>query len=243
MRIAVAAGLILAAVSISTAAGAAPGLGDKVYGATVEPGVTEFEARYGRFMGDEADGEDALKLEVSHGFSSRFYGACLGEFEREAVEKRELEALAVEGIYTLGQVGGIDTALYGEYEVGLHGPDKIETKLLLQKRAGEFDGRLNLIAEKELNGEPVELGYAASADVEAIGEIRVGAAAFGDLGTTKHLSTRGEHFAGPIIKADVERLFGDAELEVETGYLFAIGRARDETNGQFRLLLEFAKRF
>ena len=228
--------LVLVAGSISTAAHAAPGLGDKVYGATVEDGVTEFEARYGRLMGDEADGEDVLKLEVSHGFSSRFYGALVGEFEREADEDRELEALAVEGIYTLGQVGGIDTALYGEYEVGLHGPDKIETKLLLQKRAGEFDGRLNLIAEKPLNGEPIELGYAASADVEAIGELRLGGAGFGDV-------THGEHFAGPIVKAEVEHLFGDSELELETGYLFAIGDARDETNGQFRLLLEFATRF
>jgi hypothetical protein len=236
MRSVRAVAVVLAATSISTVAHAAPGLGDKIYGATVEKGVTEFEARYGRLMGDEADGEDALKLEVSHGFSSRFYGALVGEFEREANEDRELEALAVEGIYTLGQVGGIDTALYGEYEVGLHGPDKIETKLLLQKRAGEFDGRLNLIAEKPLNGEPVELGYAASADVEALGELRLGAAAFGDV-------THHEHFAGPVIKAEVEHLFGGGELEIETGYLFAIGRARDETNGQFRLLLEFAKRF
>jgi hypothetical protein len=236
MRAVCAAALVVAATSISTVSQAAPGLGDKVYGATVEAGVTEFEARYGRLMGDEADGEDALKLEVSHGFSPRFYGAVLGGFEREAHEERELEAVAVEGIYTLGKVGGIDTALYGEYEVGLHGPDKIETKLLLQKRAGEFDGRLNLIAEKELNSEPIELGYAASADVEAIGELRVGAAAFGDV-------THREHFAGPIIKAEVEHLFGGADLEVETGYLVAIGRARDETNGQFRLLLEFAKHF
>jgi len=236
MRAVAVVALVLVASSISTAAHAAPGLGDKVYGATVEPGVTEFEARYGRLMGDEADGEDVLKLEVSHGFSSRFYGALVGEFEREANEDRELEALAVEGIYTLGQIGGIDTAIYGEYEAGLHGPDKIETKLLLQKRAGEFDGRLNLLAEKPLNGEPIELGYAASADVEAIGEFRLGAAAFGDV-------THGEHFAGPIAKFEIENLPGRGELELETGYLFALGNARDETDGQFRLLLELATHF
>lgn len=235
MRVLFAAALLAGLVS-ATPASAAPGLGDKVYGATVENGVTEFEARYGRLMGDDADGEDALKLEVSHGFSSRFYGAIVGEFEREPHESRELEALAAEGIYTLGQIGGIDAALYGEYEIGLHGPDAVETKLLLEKRAGEFDGRLNLIAEKELNGEPVELGYAASADVEAVGELRLGAAAFGDV-------THGEHFAGPIIKTEIEHLLGRGELELETGYLFALGKARDETDGQFRLLLEFATHF
>lgn len=230
------AAALLAGLVIATPASADPGLGDKVYGATVEDGVTEFEARYGRLMGDEADGEDVLKLEVSHGFSSRFYGALIGEFEREAHDDRKLEALAAEGIYTLGRIGGVDAALYGEYEVGLHGADKVETKLLLQKRAGEFDGRLNLIAEKSLNGEPIELGYAASADVEAVGEFRLGLAAFGDV-------THGEHFAGPILKTEIEHLPRRGELELETGYLFALGEARHETDGQFRLLLEFATHF
>jgi hypothetical protein len=235
MRVSLVAAL-LAGLVIAAPANAAPGLGDKVYGATVEDGVTEFEARYGRLMGDEADGVDALKLEVSHGFSSRFYGALVGEFEREPHEDRELEAVSVEGIYTLGRVGGIDTALYGEYEIGLHGADKVETKLLLQKRAGEFDGRLNLIAEKPLNGEPIELGYAVSADVEAVGEFRLGLAAFGDV-------THGEHFAGPILKTEIEHLPGRGELELETGYLFALGQAREETDGQFRLLLEYEAHF
>lgn len=235
MRLSLAAAL-LAGLVVAAPANAAPGLGDKVYGATVEPGVTEIEARYGRLMGDEADGEDVLKLEVAHGFSRRFYGALVGEFEREAHEDRKLEALSVEGIYALGQVGGIDTALYGEYEIGLHGPDKIETKLLLQKRAGEVDGRLNLIAEKPLNGEPIELGYAASADVKAAGEFRLGLAAFGDV-------THGEHFAGPILKTEIEHLPGRGELEIETGYLFALGEARHETDGQFRLLLEYEAHF
>jgi hypothetical protein len=227
---------LLVGLLVAAPGHAAPGLGDKVYGATVEPGLTEFEARYGWLTGDEADGEDVLKLEVSHGFSPRFYGALVGEFERGPHENRKLEALAAEGIYTLGRIGGIDAALYGEYEVGLHGADAVETKLLLQKRAGEFDGRLNLIAEKPLNGEPIELGYAASADVEAVGELRLGLAAFGDV-------TRGEHFAGPIARFEIEHLPGRGELEVETGYLFALGDARHETDGQFRLLLELATHF
>lgn len=243
MRVRIGAALLAALVAASPAA-AAPGVGDKVYGATLEAGETEFEARYGRLAGDEADGEDALVLEAAHHFSSRVYGAVLAEFEREPGEDRKLEAIALEGIYTLGRIGGIDTALYGEYEAGIHGPDKVETKLLLQKRVGELDARLNLIAEKELeSGEPVELGYAASADVEAIGEFRVGAAAFGELGSTEHLTTRAEHFAGPIIKTEIEHLPNGGELEIEAGYLFALGKSRDETDGQFRLLLEYAVHF
>jgi hypothetical protein len=243
MRAYLAAAMVAASI-IATPAAAAPGLGDKVYGATVEAGETEFEARYGRLVGDEADGEDALKLEVARGFSPRFYGAVVGEFEREPHEQRRLDAVAFEGIYTLGKVAGIDAAVYGEYAVGLHGPDALETKLLLQKRAGEFDARLNLIAEKPLRGgAPIELGYAASADVAAVGELRLGLAAFGELGTTRHVTSRSEHFIGPVAKFEIEHLPGRGELEVETGYLFAVGKARDETNGQFRLLLEYALHF
>jgi hypothetical protein len=229
--------------ALATPAAAEPGMGDKVYGATVDEGVTEFETRYGHLVGDDADGEDVLKLEVAHGFSSRFYGAVVAEIERETGDDRRLEALSVEGIYALGRVAGIDTALYGEYEAALDGPDKLETKLLLEKRAGEFDGRLNLIAEKALDGgEPVEFGYAASADVEAIGELRVGAAAFGELGTSDRLTTKSGHFAGPVVKTEIEHL-GKGELEIETGYLFALGKARDEVDGQLRLLLEYEARF
>lgn len=221
---------------------AAPGLGEKVYGATVGDDVTEIEARYGRLVGDAADGEDNLVIEAAHAFDRKFYGAVLFEFEREPGESRELEAIGFEGIVPLGRIEplGLDVAAYGEYEIARGGPDEIETKLLLEKRVGAFDGRLNLIAEKELErGENVEFGYAASADWKVLGDIRLGAAAFGELGGTDHFLPRAEHYAGPIVKAELEHLPGDGELEVETGYLFALGAARDETDGQFRLLLEY----
>jgi hypothetical protein len=157
--------------------------------------------------------------------------------ERENGASREVEALGIEAIYALGRLGGIDVALYGEYEIGLEGPDAIETKLLLQRSVGPFDARLNLIAEKELgHAGAVELGYAASADVAAFGEVRLGAAAFGELGTTRDFLPSAEHYAGPVAKFEVEGL--GPELEIEAGYLFALGRARDDADGQFRLKLE-----
>ena len=220
----------------STPASALPGLGEEVYGATVEPHETEFETRYGRLGGRTADGEEALVLEASHGFSKRFRAALLTEVGREPGGRRRVSAFAVEAIHTLGRIGGVDTALYGEYEAARHGPDKIETKLLLEKPAGKVDARLNVIAERKMvRGAPVTLGYAASADVALIGEFRLGAAAFGDLGGGEG----GHHFAGPIAKTEVPHL-GPGELELETGYLFAIGSARDEARGQFRLLAAYA---
>ena len=221
---------------------AAPGLDEKVYGATVETGVSEVEVRYGRLVGGVAAGEDATVVELSHGFSDRLYAGVLFGFEREPGSSRQFQAVGAEGIVTLGHINAIDTdvAIYGEYEAERHGADNLETKLLLQHRRGTFDGRLNLIAEKQLEGgSPVEFGYGASADWKLIGDLRGGVEAFGELGSTRHLFPRAGHFVGPILKTELEHLPARGELGIEAGYLFAVGAARDEARGQARLLLEY----
>ena len=228
-------------LAISSVAYAAPGLDDVVYGATVEAGKTEIETRYGRLTGGPADGEDAFVVEVARGFSSHFYGAGLATFEREPAGTRRLETLAVEGIFTLGHLKALDldTALYVEAEHGIHGPDNLETKLLLQHHKGRTDFRLNLIAERQLtSGAPVEFSYAASADYEVADDISMGAEAFGDLGTSRKVTTRSENFAGPAVKVGLDHA-GPGELEFRAGYLFAIDRSRDDTKGQLRLGLEY----
>lgn len=235
----------LAAIAIAQPAYAAPGLGEQVYGATVDKGVTEVETRYGRLNGGADAGEDKFVLEIAHGFTDHLYAAGLAEFEREAGGDRRLEALGMEAVVNVGRIPslGLDVGLYGEYEAVRDGPDHVETKLLLQHKRGAFDGRLNLIAEKVLSGgNPVGFGYAASVDWEVIDEVRVGAAAFGDFGPAKDFRLGGAHFAGPIVKAEFEDL-GPGELEVETGYLFALGDARNDTKGQLRLILGYEFRF
>src|SRR5579864_2104780 len=115
MRLYPVAAVVLAAVSAPAVA--APGLGDKVYGATVQKGVSEVEVRYGRLVGDEGDGEDGTVVELSHGLSDRFYGGVLLEFDRKAGGRRRLEAVGLEGIIAVGRFRAIDTdvAVYGEY--------------------------------------------------------------------------------------------------------------------------------
>lgn len=236
----IAAGAVLALGG--SALHAAPGLDEKVYGATVETGVSEVEVRYGRLVGGVAAGEDATVVELSHGFSDRLYAGVLLGFEREPGGSRQFQAVGAEGIVTLGHINAIDTdvAIYGEYEAERHGADNLETKLLLQHRRGTFDGRLNLIAEKQLKGgSPVEFGYGASADWKLIGDLRGGVEAFGELGSTRHLFPRAGHFVGPILKTELEHLPARGELGIEAGYLFAVGAARDEAKGQARLLLEY----
>lgn len=228
--------VLLVAPSVSYAA---PGLDDVVYGATVEAGKTEIETRYGRLVGGDGDGSDAFVIEVARGFSPHFYGATLATFEKESGSRRRLERLGLEGIVTLGRIKGVDTALYIEAEHGLHGPDNLETKLLLERRKGPFDARLNLIAERAfISGAPVEFSYAASIDHEIGDDFSLGAEAFGELGTSDKISTRGEHFVGPALKVGLDHA-GPGELELRAGYLFAVGRARDETKGQLRLGVEY----
>lgn len=237
-----------ALVGLSLSAGsalAAPGLGSEVYGARVEKGVTEVEARYGELTRGPDDGEAALVLEANHGFTDRFKGAAEVEFEREPGESAEAEALSLEGVYHLGQVGGVDLGVHGEYEANLHGEgDAVELQALVQKVAGPFDGRLNLGWERGLgdrNAE-TEFGYAASAMWEVAHELKAGVKGFGELGDGDGLGGRREHFAGPVVEWELDEIPG-GEFGIEAGYLFALGAARDDADGQLRLALEWETEF
>ena len=224
-----------ASVAIAAPAWAEPS--GEISSPVVTKGETELEAIYGRLSGGPASGEDILRLEASHSVSDRLRLAIRGEIERPPGGPRELEALSFEAIYELGRVGGIDVGLYGEYEAVVDGSDKLEGKLLLERKAGPFDAKLNLIAAKSLaSGNTLDFGYAASADVEAIGELRLGVAAFGGLGTTDNFLPRADHYLGPVVKTEIEGL--GPELEIEAGYLFALGKAKDDSDGQFRLVVE-----
>lgn len=222
----------------SAQAWAAPGMGQEVYGATVDKGEFEVESRYDRLAGGPDDGEDVIKLEAAYGAASNLRLGITTELEREVGEHRRAEEIGLEAIYALGNAGGLDFAVYGEYAIGLNGhSDAVEAKLLVQHRKGPFDARLNLIAEKELeHGAKIEFGYAASADYEVLDEIRVGAQAFGELGTANRLFPHAEHFIGPVVKAEIEGL--GPEIELQAGYLFALGKAKEDTDGQLRFALE-----
>lgn len=223
-----------------------PGMGGEVYGATVEKGETEIEARYGRLTGGANPGEDVLKLEAAYGISDRLRIGVIGEFGKEPGNSRQLNAASIEAIYALGKAGGINFAVYGEYEFAFDGPNQIEAKLLMQHRSGPWDIRLNLIASKAMvAGAPVELGYAASADVAVAEPLRLGVSAFGNLGTFNNLGPSTEHYAGPIAKIRLTTSDPDGDgddhggLGLTAGYLFALGATRDHADGQLHMKLEY----
>lgn len=233
-------------------AAAAPGLDSKVYGATIESGVTEIETRYARLTGKTDDGASALVLEAAHGFSDRFYGALLTTLSRDpgqlAGGTTRVSGIGIEGIYRIGRIPGtgVDVAAYGEYDAAFQGePHNIEFKALLEKRAGKLDTRVNLVAERLLRSTaPVVFSYAASTDYAVVGdEVRLGVQAFGDLGDSGRFGGRQAHFIGPVGKFEIEHTPIGGELGIEAGYLFAVGAARDSARGQARLLLEWEFRF
>ncbi|WP_066552058.1 hypothetical protein [Croceicoccus bisphenolivorans] len=216
---------------------AAPGLGQEIYSADVEQGELEGEARWGRLAGGEDGGKEALFLEIAYGVSQSLRFSISGEWEKEPGQTRDAEAVGFEALYAISEAGGFAFAVLGEYEVVFDGTDQMEAMLIMQRDSGPLDIRFNVIAEKELaGGEPVEFEYGVSADIAAFGEVRVGAEAFGELGTTKDFLPRAEHFAGPAAKFGIEGL--GPELEVGVGYLFALGEAKDETDGMLRIGLD-----
>lgn len=224
----------------SGVAKAEPGLAGKVYGATVEAGVTELELRHGRIHGDTLGGKEATGAEFAHGFTRGFHGGLVVEWERPPGEGRRLESVGIEDILALGHSEALelDFALYGEYGAVRGGADEIEAKLLVQHRRGPMDVRVNLIAGKELErGEAIEVEYAASADWALSDALQLGIAAFGDLGTTRRFLSRGEHYAGPYLKTEIEGI-GNGDLEIEAGYHVAFGAGRGNSDGQFRFVME-----
>lgn len=237
-------------LSWAGAAAAEPGLGQKVYDPYVRNGLSEVEVRTGRLVGGSAEGDQTTVVELERGINDRFSLAVLGEFEDEPGDARKLDAIAVEGVMYLGQIPrlGIDTGLYLEYEQRIHNQSGVlEGKLLLAKTQDRFQGLFNIIAGQALtdrDGEgATEFSYAASATWETAPKLRLGLEAFGDLGTSRAFGGRQAHYVGPVVKWETRPSWLPAELELEAGYLFAVGAAKDYTDGQLRVLIALERRF
>lgn len=250
MRVWAFMGAALALGASGGGAWAAPGLANKVYEPYVKNGVTEVELRSGRLTGGGASGESATVLELSHGFSDRLSLGVLAEFEDQPGVAARTDAVGLEAVAYLGQIPklGVDVGAYLEYEQRLHNESGLlEAKLLFAKQADPVQGLFNLILEQPLtdrDGEGLmEVEYAAQATVDAGHKLKLGAQAFGDIGTTGAFGGRQEHYAGPIAKWETYPSWLPGELELEAAYLFPLGSARDETDGQVRFVIEYEHRF
>lgn len=247
-HLAAALGLLVAVVPL--AAHADPRLDEKVYDPYVEKGEVEFESRLGTEIGGPLGGATTTVLEAEYGLSDRVSLALVGGIERDPTGPMRLQSIGLEGVVYVGQIPGIgvDTGLYLEYSQGVNGGESAgEAKLLLAKTAGRFQGLFNLIVEEPFavpaGEQSASYGYAASATWRVAGQLRIGAEAFGDLGSDRSFLGRQGAYLGPQIKWKVRPKGSPVTIRVDAGWLAAIGTDREEGRSQARVNVEFERRF
>jgi hypothetical protein len=237
---------------LSTPAHADPRLDEVVYSPYIEKHVFEIETRFGQEIGHGSEkGANTLVNEAEYGFSDRLSLALVTKLENTPDEGRRLTGVGIEGIYYLGQIPkiGVDAGLYLEATKGTNGEsDGGEAKLLLAKTAGRFQGLFNFIIERPFNGPADErfasYGYAASATWRTVGNLRLGAEAFGDFGDDHGFLTHAVGaYVGPQLKWEGKPQSLPFEIEVDAGWLHAVGPDRDEAKSQARINIEFEHRF
>jgi hypothetical protein len=242
----------LGVVAIAAPAAADPRLDEKVYTPYIENHMFELETRWGQEFGSgELKNARTFVVEAEYGFNDRFSLAVLGQIQRVPGEPERLVGVGLEGVTYLGQIPkvGVDVGLYLEYKKGAGGEDDSgEAKLLLAKTSGRFQGLFNFIVERPFGAprgeEFASYGYAASATWRTVGALRLGAEAFGDFGDDHGFLNRPQGaYVGPQLKWEGKPSFLPVEIEVDAGWLAAVGPTTHEAPSQARINLEFERRF
>lgn len=88
----------------------------------------------------------------------------------------QARALQFEGRYRLMEPGvwPVDVALYGEYEANFGEPGNLEAKVILQRDLGPVSLQANLIGEKALSDDPVELRGSGGVAYEVTEDVHPG---------------------------------------------------------------------
>jgi hypothetical protein len=233
----------------SSGARADPRLDEKVYTPYVQNGVGEVEVLTARQIGGAGEGQLTTVIEAEYGINDRISLSLVGAVERAPGEATRFTSVGVEAVAYLGQIPklGVDVGGYLEYGQGLNGESNaLEGKLLLAKTAGRFQGLLNLIVERPLGPKDqayAAYGYAASATWRTVGALRVGAEAFGDLGSDHGFPGPGGAYVGPQLLWEGRPPGSPVEIDLDLGWLFPVGADRREAASQARIGLELEHRF
>jgi len=229
--------LIAIMVGISTPAHAS----HKVYSPSVEKGELEIEAR-GHIDNDNARKD---KFEIGYGVTDRWFSSLFVEYEKEPGGDYEHEATAWENIFQLTETGKYwaDVGLYFEYEWPKDSdkPEKLETKLLLEKTVSRFVHTANLVFEKEIGSgaaDEVEVGYAWRSAYHYSRHFNPAIEAYGSFGNLDDLGINDSqtHQLGPVARGTF-RLGPKSALVYEAGYLFGLTDASPD--GSFKWLIEY----
>jgi len=252
MRAGLMAGIAGALIGVAGPALADPRLDELVYSPYIENHMLELETRLGQEIGrGSLTNARTLVLEQEYGVNDRSSLALVETFAREPGVADRLTGLGLEGIVYLGQIPkiGVDAAAYLEITKGFGGESSGgEAKLLLAKTIDRFQGLFNFIVERPLGAPKGEgfasYGYAASATWRTWGNLRLGAEAFGDFGDDHgFLSQSQGAYVGPQVKWEGKPSFLPVEVELDAGWLTAVGPDRGEAASQVRINLELEHRF
>ena len=244
---------IALAIGLSLAARAAadPRLDEVVYSPYVQNHVAELEIRQGQQLDGATAGQGTTVIEAEYGLNDRVSLALVSALASAPGQASQFDGVGIEGIVYLGQIPklGVDTGVYLEYTHGLYGEaDVAEGKILLAKTAGRFQGLANLIVERPLNAPSGEnfasYGYAVSATWQTVGALRLGIEAFGDLGDDRGFLTRPVGaYVGPQLKWEGRPPGSPVEIDLDIGWLAAVGADQSEARSQLKVAVEFEHRF
>jgi hypothetical protein len=215
------------AVAVGTVgvAHADPRLDEVVYDPYVESGVLELEARSAGLVSAPGGAAAAANvLELEYGLNSHLSLALVGIESQEPHGPARWSDVGLEGIWIV--------------ERPLNAPD-----------GGNF----------------ASYGYAASATWRTVGALRLGAETLGDLGDDHRFGGRQGAYVGPQVRWEFRPFGGkdvdadgdedgdeDAsaarsglpvEVDVDTGWLAAVGADRSEAASQIRIALELERKF
>lgn len=240
--------LILGCLVLACAPASA-GAGDLVYSPIVSKGEGFLEYR-GHMDADNdlaIDGGEQHIFEFGYGITDRWKSAVFLDLQNPpGAGGVDAKAYVWENILQLTEKGAypVDLGVYVEYKhAAISGePDKLESKLLIEKSSGLFKHNLNINFEKELNNnaEPLEFGYAMRSTYEISEHLKVGAQMFGSFGEFSNFAPKSQqnHRIGPGVFGEFE-IADEIKLAYQASYLFGLTAGSPDRRFVWLMELEF----
>ncbi|TAK98020.1 MAG: hypothetical protein EPO08_20305 [Rhodospirillaceae bacterium] len=221
--------------------------GEKIYSPIVEEGEWEVESRtlFGTDSDPTVNGAQNHVFEIGYGPTSYWATSLLVEVERDPGKPAQATHFAWENIFQLTPQGKywLDAGAYVELEKGLNGhPDEVETKLLLEKEIYNWVTTVNLIFNKNLNGNEgrgVNFNYDWRVEYRFHPMFELGLEGYGELGELRNFLPPSEQYQtiGPAILGRIP--FGPGHLRYDIAYLRGLTTATPSSSFQANLEYEF----
>ncbi|MBI4005505.1 MAG: hypothetical protein HY356_02450 [Gammaproteobacteria bacterium] len=216
----------------------------KIYSPIVKQGELAFENRGNTTVDDDDDNDGSQRhvFELEYGVTEWWKTAIVARLDEPSAGTLRYDSTAWENIFQLTGQGKywLDTGWYLEYKLADEdgAPDKLETKLLLEKPVYGFLNTLNLTIEQELGSEgdeDLEFEYAWRTRKKITSEIKLGFEAFGKLGELRDLKSPEdqEHRIGPVFYHEFR--IGGIEIEYNLAWLFGLTDASPDNTFRWQI--------